>query len=807
MLFGVWSIQGIIALIWLLSIPTDTENPVVFGFSPARTGLIGVAIVLTTISLLLWHRSRSVRFGQTWLELDEHSLLWDLVYTATLMTVLATIVFLSTIPLFIKSNPVYPVYAARLLPVLLWLGISSLELTVLIAWNRYARARDIIAALHPIWKEVIFLLVIFLLLGIWIAATKIGITRDDNWGAPPVPFLEWQIAFALIVIGVFSFLPHRFSRKYSTWIPFGIYVFTVCLWLSQSINPAFAAMPPRAPNFEIYPFSDAQFYAQYAQSALAGNGFLWPEVPTRPFYVAVLTWLHLFGSQSYQRVILLQTLLLAFFPVLLYLVGRELAGTPVGMGLALLAAFRDVNANIAVPFASNVTYSKLFLSELPTALLISLATWLSLRWLRAAQRSLWLPLLAGGVLGLAALIRLQSSVLVGIILLLALVVIPDRKVWLRGSIVAAIGFALVITPWLVRNYIAGGGMVLDNPISQTMTMARRWSGSTGNEILPRLPGETDAQYSSRLTNMAVRDFIRNPDFILRNATNHFINNEIASLLAFPVRDEIRSPAEILMPQRLFWKTPLVSGQLPLFAFYLLLFAIGLVTAYQRHRLIGLLPLGLGLMYNVWTALFLSSGERFIVPLDWSVHLYQVFGMLILGELLFSFVDRTRGNLATWIENRSEPQTISEPTRSSRRRFLLSLGLIVFLGAFLPLTEFVFPERYPPKSQEAIQRHVGVPAGENEVALYGRAIYPRYYDSGEGESGTAKIGYGPEERARLVFFLVGPQNGLVIFEQKHTPQFFPNASDVYMIGTQTENYFSPRVVKVVKDSRTEIYSNP
>jgi hypothetical protein len=476
----------------------------------------------------------------------------------------------------------------------------------------------------------------------------------------------------------------------------------------------------------------------------------------------------------------------------------------VGLGLALLAAFRDVNANIAVPFASNVTYSKLFLSELPTALLISLATWLSLRWLRLAQRSTWLPLLIGGVLGVASLIRLQSSVLTGIVLLFALFVIPNRKQWLQASAAAVLGFALVIFPWLMRNYVAGGGLVLDNPISQTMTMARRWSGSTGNEILPRLPGENDSQYSSRLTRMAVTDFVRDPSFVLRNATNHFINNEIASVLAFPVRDEIRSPAEILMPQRLFWKTPLSSGQLPLFAFYLFLFTIGVVTAYQRHKLIGLLPLAMGLMYNVWTALFLSSGERFIVPLDWSVHLYEIFGVLILGGLFLSFTATVRDRISAWLGPPSTQPAVAESHRLGRRRFVLSLELVVFLGAFLPATEFIFPEQYPLRSQQAIQQEVGVPMLEDEVALYGRAIYPRYYEAGDGESGTAKIGYGPDEHARLVFFLVGRQNGLVIFELKEAPSFFPNLSDVYMIGTQTENYFSPRVVKVIKGSQSELY---
>ncbi len=805
-LFSLWGLQGIAALCWLVLIPTDTENPLAFGFSSARLVLISLAIVLIAISVMLWLQSHQLTFCQSWLDLDKHFVLWDLIYIAALSTTIAAIIFMIAIPLF-KSNPLFPVYAARLRPFVFWFGLSSLELAILIAWNRVEKAKQIINAFQAIWKKVIFLIVFFSLLGGWIVTTKIGITHEDNWGAPPIPFLEWQIFLTLAFIGVLAFFPHIISRKNQKWIPFGIYIFTVALWLSQPVNPAFTAMPPHAPNFEIYPFSDAQIYAQYAQSALIGNRFLWPEVPARPFYVAFLTWIHLLGNQNYQNIIILQTFVLAIFPALLYLLGKEIGGRPLGVGLSLLAAFRDVNSNVAVPFASNVTYSKLFLSELPAALLLGLATLLSIRWLRSSNRSTSLPLLIGGVFGAAALIRLQSSILIAILIFLAIFIIPNRKQWLKESIFIVIGFALIIAPWLIRNYVATGGLVLDNPISQIMTMARRWSGSTGNEILPRLPGENDAQYSSRMTKMAIASFRENPRFILRSATNHFVNNEITSLLAFPIRDEIRSPAELFMPGHAFWKTPLTSNQIPLFVFYLFLFSIGLATAWYRHGLIGLLPLSFGLVYNTWTALFLSSGQRFVVPVDWSIHLYEIFGLIILGGLILSCAQGARESIAAWIQIPPGTHTaIIESPLFSRHRFILSLILVLFLGAFLPITEFIFPQRYPPESQKEISQQIGMTVEKGEVALYGRAIYPRYYEAGDGEPGTAKIGYGPEEKARLVFFLIGPQNGLVIFELKNSPPFFPNASDVYMIGTQTENYFSPRVVKVMKNSQTELYTN-
>jgi hypothetical protein len=287
--------------------------------------------------------------------------------------------------------------------------------------------------------------------------------------------------------------------------------------------------------------------------------------------------------------------------------------------------------------------------------------------------------------------------------------------------------------------------------------------------------------------------------------NHFINNEIASLLVFPLRDELLSPSEILIPQHPFWKTPVTRGQLPLFTFYLFLFALGVVVAFQRYRWIGVLPLGIGLLYNLWTALFFSSGVRFIVPVDWSTQLYQLLGLLVLCGFILSFTQTARNRIISWFQQPYREDTVVSVAAATRRRFSLSLAVVLLIGVFLPITESIFPQKYPPKSQAEIAQTTGVQPNAGEVALYGRALYPRYYKSRDGEPGTDKLGYKPVKQARLVFYLIGPNRELVIFNLEKTPDFFPNTADVFMIGTQMDNYFSPRVIMVIKNGRTETYS--
>jgi hypothetical protein len=325
-----------------------------------------------------------------------------------------------------------------------------------------------------------------------------------------------------------------------------------------------------------------------------------------------------------------------------------------------------------------------------------------------------------------------------------------------------------------------------------MVLARRWGGDNGNALIPRLPGEGDAQYSSRMSNLAFASLRANPGRILGSAVNHFFNNEIGNLLVFPLRDQLNGSGELIWPEHAFWQiwagqpTP---GQIPVIAFYLILLGLGMATAWHKNGLIGLLPLALTLVYNAWTALFLSSGDRFLVPVDWAIYLYLFLGLLTLASLVL--------NVSAWVFVRDNGETgIGEAVPVSWGKIALTAAVILLLGASIPLTEFAFPQKYTPLPTPI--------ATSTEVTLRGRAIYPRWYDAGEGEPGTAKLGYGVTDEARLVFFLVGEQNTLVIFPFTAAPAFFPNASDVTITGTQQDGFVRAEGIVVEMNGKSAEY---
>jgi hypothetical protein len=325
-------------------------------------------------------------------------------------------------------------------------------------------------------------------------------------------------------------------------------------------------------------------------------------------------------------------------------------------------------------------------------------------------------------------------------------------------------------------------------------LARRWGGSNGNELYPHLSGEGDAQYSSRMTGLALASLRADPSRILGSALNHFLNNEICNLLVFPLRDQLDSLADLMLPTRAFWQSwngKPQTGQIPTLGIYLLLFGFGLGAAVQKNGLAGLLPLGLSMIYNAWTALFLSSGDRFLVPVDWAVYLYLFLGLITLISLIFRF--------------KSGYPVFSPAVESVKDKVLngtwikatLIAIFIVFCGASIGLTEAVFPRIYKQVNPAELSR-------TQVITLHGRAIYPRWYYAGEGEPGSAKMGYGEADQARLVFFMSGEINTLVILPIAQAPGFFPNTSDVVVSGKLQEGYLRASAITVNKDGISAIY---
>ena len=322
-------IESLIAAAILLALPSESSG---FGLSSARLAILA-AILLPggmCVGLAILQARKQIQIAE--LPVVQKAPLVIALFSLAASSVCALIPILLQDLYSSTGVYYYLAYSQRLSPFLFYLALLLFQTTVFLALIHPDRIKQILSSeklFLKIWALTFGGLLVLVLI---ICLTRLGLTPDPlGWGLPTVPLLEWQIWLCIVICLSFRLAAEtQVFRRVSTWktahpILFGwvisllIWGLAMALWASQPVPPGFFATPPRAPNFEIYPFSDAAFYDFHAQSMLIGQGFRGDSIPPRPLYILFLAIAHLIAGQEYTRVILLQTALLAFLPVIVFL--------------------------------------------------------------------------------------------------------------------------------------------------------------------------------------------------------------------------------------------------------------------------------------------------------------------------------------------------------------------------------------------------------------------------------------------------------------------------------------------------------
>ena len=187
-------------------------------------------------------------------------------------------------------------------------------------------------------------------------------------------------------------------------IPILIYLFTVVLWVAQPFQTSYFAPRVRPPNYEVYPYSDAMFYSASAENVLNGNGFLgwgnnemlsWQVTP-RPYYISLLAYFIFLAQDDYFKLIFIQTLLLALIPVTGFIIGKKIHGNALGVFIALLLIFKEINTIQATQYIS-VSQSKLLLADQPTQLVVLGLSLIVIMYLQATHNKNKMALVTGRI--------------------------------------------------------------------------------------------------------------------------------------------------------------------------------------------------------------------------------------------------------------------------------------------------------------------------------------------------------------------------------------------------------------------------
>lgn len=250
---------------------------------------------------------------------------------------------------------------------------------------------------------------------------------------------------------------------------------------------------------------------------------------------------------------------------------------------------------------------------------------------------------------------------------------------------------------------------------------------------------------------------------------------------------------------------------------LFLIAAGVRIAWEKDHLTGLVPLGFMIVYFLINAAARTSGGRYILAVDWIPMMYFAIGLGHISLAGTAFLFRAVSPLDTDRQSEDRPRaaTNKKSPWPMTRYLAVSVGFFL-LGSLLPITERAVPPRYTePVKQEVLTSLLASQAlgdfdqsdldnfdKSNGKVLIGRALYPRYFESGEGAPGkpttdrwaeSAKPSFYSKDFSRLSFYLVGPENLSVLLPTGQGADHFPNASDVMVLGCQGKEYFDAWVV--------------
>ncbi|MBN1231582.1 MAG: hypothetical protein JXA19_06960 [Anaerolineales bacterium] len=714
---------------------------------------------------------------------------------------------------------------ARILPITSLFGLICLEFLILfLIIDRREENQIHLDKSILLWTG--FLLGFFVLLSIFMIFTGLGLSPDrTGWDNPGVPLHVYQVSFAVFLVLILTIIMGTVLRKWVSnrvnkidlVIMFIIWISAAVLWISEPLTPTYFSPTPRLPNNEYYPFSDAALLDVNAENILIGEGFA--RIAEKPIYNIFLAGLHLIAGHDYLKTVNLQILVLALFPVLVYILGSALNNRTGGTLAAILLILRERNA-IALSGEIDVSNSKMMMTDFPAALGLTFLTLFVFIWINGSRNQKRWAMVCGGTMGSILLLRSQAIILIPVLILFLFIFrYKNLKSFSAEAGLFIAGVVLVILPWMVRNYIQTGVFGYTQPF-QTSYITKQYS------FTPELSETFDGDITQLGFDYVVAFSMENPGYVVKFIFTHFLHNEVSTLLALPSEFTLSNDIVnyyVLNPywdnkQSLLksccsyeswvehapfwnnWKGVIPGYSILPISFSLCLISIGIAAAWKRWNWVGFLPLAIHLTYSLSTAIARVSGWRLILPADWVGILYYALGLgtvIFWGlSLLVPRIDWKSNNLLIVVEERNV-HVNSLP--GWKGIFWLS-GLLLVIGLVVPMTEVVVPSKYTNLEKEAgwelvfgseqtkqlTEDYEQFVSSDYSAVYQGRALYPRFYPAGEGEPSTKWPAFAPHSFAQLGFYLVGPSNVQVVLPLGESPEVFPHASDVTALGCWGED---------------------
>jgi hypothetical protein len=855
------SISAFVALLALFLIPSDPGNGIFLGLSLQRLIMMGgVSLAGVTLAVL----AAKAYFDESWSERARLFLFGHGTFAKGIRWV-AVLAFISG--LIVSLLPLYRFgefqdYFIRISPVVDWLTFVSF-LTFMAGWvDAYGlHWRHFLSILHTqktVLNITFISITFFALIWVFIAATGMGLRVGDGyWYEAGVPILPLQAIFAFAIgMGVFFLGRSSLSARLPVWsdlfVFFLLWGVTAFLWAREPLRSSFFAPGPLSPDNAFYPYSDAAAFDLGSQFALIGQGINNSVFFDRALYMAFLVFLHMLAGQDYVQVVTLQAAIYAVLPAILYLLGKAVHSRSFGVTLAVLTILRGVNG-LAAGSMINLANQKQMLTDFP---MLIFAAWFALvvvKWLKAPGKNYLYALWAGGVAGLAVMLRTNALFLVLFEVPLAGIVYWRQKTHgaLVGALLVLAMFASTFA-WgfyndksIIDVYIYRIRLVIDarypqpampvpqgsNPSLFDLGFRDQGSSKSGGFHLASSSESRIATpvQQAPISQSAVRAARENDEInpIPVFVTLHFLHNMVTSVLILPTTPDFHNLRYTLKADDSIWQSDWNGHLAPASVFFLilnlLLIALGVGVSWKSAGLSGWVPLGIFLIYDLSNAFARTSGGRYVVPIDWVVLFYFALGLfqvILWGMTLFGY------HAGDDLKNGSAVQIVDEPswTWEPLKKAPWIILIFLLIGTSLPGLAQISPVRYVTQSRRELITLLGDEGYLQEMGfdqdtlldlirqsssfkvINGRALYPRSFWENEGIPKNRNP-YSVMGFPRIAFIVIGPRGtNSVILPQEEVP-YFPNASDVIVLGCQKDDYIDALAVVVIKDGRVVYVRQP
>ncbi|HEX5478693.1 MAG TPA: glycosyltransferase family 39 protein [Dehalococcoidia bacterium] len=289
--------------------------------------------------------------------------------------------------------------------------------------------------------------------------------------------------------------------------------------LAFAVRLAFIAYARFVPTLN----DDAGRYDLLGRSLAQAAGYVNPNGTTTlfwpPGYPFILAAVYRLSGDSVRAALVVNALLASGTVVLVYLIGRRAFDARTGLIAAALYAL----------LPSAVFFADVTLSETAFTFVLLLGVWLIIE--ASLRRSAWLLVLAGVVVGYAALIRGQAA-------LIPVVAVPfwawidgrssdevaGRKSRVAGRgwresiagrtaapfVVVGIAAAAVVAPWTIRNFVESGSPVVISTNAGVDFYIGHSAGADGhgrivNELVFRYPNLSEPRAEAKISNDGFRE--------------------------------------------------------------------------------------------------------------------------------------------------------------------------------------------------------------------------------------------------------------------------------------------------------------